>query len=199
MDTYIIIKAIYILEFSFGFEQASVVRPLRGDLSVEQTKDSRKSSNRVKELDNVRCQMGKETSEIGGWAENALLGCFRGGPSGTWLDKWQTLKRSKPGSRDRGAKQTSCRQATTSPARPSSQHKSSSSSSSTRSSTPGPSTTPPRPPYSPSSPTRSSPSSRPCRPTGSSRPSSTSSTAPARPGSSAGASTTRQRSPRATA
>ena len=30
--------------------------------------------------------MGKETSEIGGWAENALLDCFRGGPSGTWLD-----------------------------------------------------------------------------------------------------------------
>ena len=36
MDTYFVIKAIYILEFGFGFEQASVVRPLRGGLSVKQ-------------------------------------------------------------------------------------------------------------------------------------------------------------------
>ena len=42
VDTYFVIKAIYIFEFSFGFEQASVVRPLHGDLSVEQIIDKRK-------------------------------------------------------------------------------------------------------------------------------------------------------------
>ena len=33
-DTYIVIKAICMFEFSFGFEQANVVRPPRGDLRL---------------------------------------------------------------------------------------------------------------------------------------------------------------------
>ena len=43
VDTYVVIEAIYVLEFSFGFDGASVVCPMRGDLSVKnKIIDSRK-------------------------------------------------------------------------------------------------------------------------------------------------------------
>lgn len=40
VNTYIVIEAIYVLEFNFGFDQASFVRPRRVDLSVKQIIDS---------------------------------------------------------------------------------------------------------------------------------------------------------------
>ena len=35
VDTYVVIEAIYVLEFSFGLDQASVVCPLRGGLKLQ--------------------------------------------------------------------------------------------------------------------------------------------------------------------
>ena len=51
MDTYVLIEAIYVLEFSIGFDQTGFVRPLRGDLSVNRLQDiAENATDRVEEL-----------------------------------------------------------------------------------------------------------------------------------------------------